>query len=374
MKIPRPKLFKKKENHFNIIDLGTTNVKVAVVREADGVHEREVRGESVRLQPLGNMYGGQIINLDGVIDIVGQALDDAVLKASVSPHRTVLGLSGGIMVPKSFKVRVKRQSPDEPLDEKEFDVLAKQIEDKTMDKAISELDSLGNGKYVRVETIFTDYFVDGARVNSPLGLPGSSLEITLLHYFMEETKLRGFNNLVDQLDLEVVSMVDTAVNAAINWMSKYGDFSLIDIGGDATQIVVVSNGKVAMSECLFIGGIDVTQAIAERVKVSYEEAESLKLKYAQAQVPHEKLQDVRSAISDVVDIIVDGVVESFRNSGIDEMPNTILIDGESRHLHEFKTALSSFPWTKESNFSVFPKIELAPGKDPNFEGLLKIEL
>jgi cell division protein FtsA len=373
-KLKIPRLFKKKEQHFNVIDLGSTDVKVAVVREGDDIRGREILGDGVRLHERNSIYGGKIVDLDAVVTTVTQAFDEAVMKAGVSPVRTVVGLSGGIMAPKSYRVRIKRQDPDAKLEEDEFNVLADQIEDKTIGKALKELREFSGADYVRVETLFTAYAVDGAKVSSPLGLPGAALEITVLHYFMDAGKLRSINNLVDQIDLEVVSMVDTTVNAAINWQDKYDDFLLIDVGGDVTQVVLMEKGRVTMSECLFVGGYDVTNEIKERLQIPFEQADGIKLQYASGQLDQERARDVRAVVTDVADVIIDGVVVVTRKSSVKHFPSQIVLSGESRHLGEFKSAIASFPWNKETKFSVFPKIDVVTGKDPNFTELIKVEL
>ncbi|OGZ06897.1 MAG: hypothetical protein A3C13_02275 [Candidatus Lloydbacteria bacterium RIFCSPHIGHO2_02_FULL_50_11] len=58
-----------------------------------------------------------------------------------------------------------------------------------------------------------------------------------------------------------------------------GTFLVADIGKMITDIFVVANGVVQFSASLDIGGYHVTQAIVKATGVSYEEAESLKVKY-----------------------------------------------------------------------------------------------
>lgn len=58
-----------------------------------------------------------------------------------------------------------------------------------------------------------------------------------------------------------------------------GTFMVIDIGKMVTDIFVAANGVVQFSASLDIGGHYLTQAIEKKMKVTYEEAEELKVKH-----------------------------------------------------------------------------------------------
>lgn len=375
MKLPSvAKLIRRKTPHYCVADLGSSRIKVAICKEADGLKERIILGEGVQLLPRGAMCGGKIIDLDTVTNTLNLALEEAYIKAGVNANRVVIGLSGGVVVPKSYRVRIRRQQIDQKITEKEFEVLAKQVEEKTLEKAEADLKARNDDEYIRIETVFVGYHLDGAKVTTPLDLAGGELEISVLHYFMGASKVRTVNSLVDQLDLEVVSMVDTAVYSAIRWSEQFGDFILVDIGGGTTQVVIIERNKVVESETVFIGGSDVTEEIGERLKIPFDAAENIKLSYVQGHLDQERGRIVHQAITDVGELIVEGVATIIQRSASSILPAQFVIGGESRHLTELKSSLASFPWMREQKFSTFPKIDLVPGKELSFEELTKIEL
>lgn len=77
-----------------------------------------------------------------------------------------------------------------------------------------------------------------------------------------------------------------------------GTFLVIDIGKIVTDIFVAANGVVQFSASLDIGGHYLTQAIENKMKVTYEEAEALKVKYGL--LNGEKVEGVTSAMIPVV--------------------------------------------------------------------------
>ncbi|MCA9391747.1 pilus assembly protein PilM [candidate division WWE3 bacterium] len=378
MKLPKlfklPRLFKSHDPNYAVIDIGTSEVTVGVCREGDDLNSRTVLGVGVQPQGRTSVYSGKILDLDAVIETINLAFDEAVMKASVAPKRAILGLSGGVVVPRSYRVRVRREAPEEKMGEKEFEVLAGQIESTTMDRAQSELSGATGEEFVRVETVFVSYQMDGARVTTPLDIPGAEIEVTVLHYFMESSKVRSVNSLADQLNLEIVSLVDTAVYAATRWSEAHGDFVLLDIGGDTTQLVVIDNGKIAEDQSLFIGGRDITHAIESELSVGYEQAEQIKINYASGHLDQERARVVHGIVSEVVGYIVDAVVIASRSTKLKQFPPKFLISGGTRHLEEVTTALNSHPWAKENVFGVFPKIETLPDQESGFNELTKMEL
>lgn len=58
-----------------------------------------------------------------------------------------------------------------------------------------------------------------------------------------------------------------------------GTFLVVDIGKMVTDIFVAANGVVQFSASLDIGGHNLTQSIERALKVSYEEAETMKMKH-----------------------------------------------------------------------------------------------
>lgn len=77
-----------------------------------------------------------------------------------------------------------------------------------------------------------------------------------------------------------------------------GTFLVIDIGKMVTDIFVTANGVVQFSASLDIGGHYLTQAVEKKMKVSYEEAELLKMQYGL--LSGEKAGGVSSAMIPVV--------------------------------------------------------------------------
>jgi type IV pilus assembly protein PilM len=77
-----------------------------------------------------------------------------------------------------------------------------------------------------------------------------------------------------------------------------GTFMVVDIGKMVTDVFVAANGVVQFSASLDIGGHNMTQSIERSLKVTYEEAEALKVKHGL--IGGAKEEELRAAMLAVV--------------------------------------------------------------------------
>jgi cell division ATPase FtsA len=373
MKLP---LFNKtkKQDLFTVVDLGTTHVKAAVFKSASEFEDRKLLGLGVQPQGNGSLQAGRVIDLDAVVETLSLALEEADLKAGLSSPQLILGLSGDAIYAKGIKVRIHRQDPSNPLEEKEFNLLADQIESQTLEKARDELEKRYRVKLERVETSFTSYFLDGARVKTPLGLSGSGLEVAVLHYFIEPNTLQTINHLVDQVELEIISLVGTTVHYAAHLMNKYTDFVLIDLGGEVTQIVLVRGGKVIDQIIFLMGSADLVKKIESDLEVGHTEAENLKRDYLLGHLDEDRAAKIKKSLNESVGHWVEGVASQLGNAELGQIPNHFIISGGNRFLNEVKINLASYGWNKELNIEGFPKIEIVSEKYADLYALADLEV
>ncbi len=375
MKLPLiSKIFKRDSEYYNVIDLGSSRIKVAVCKPKSDVKPLEVLGIGIKPVPNNSMYGGQILNLDAVIDTLDLALEEVTLKSSITAKKTLIGLSGGVVHSKSYRVRIRRENKDVGLSSKEFEKLAKEVEEKTLARATEDFNKEGFATYIRIESVFTGYMVDGVKVITPIDLPGSEIEITVLHYFMDEARIRLINSLLDQLNLEAISVVDTSTAVALALNETYGDYIFIDIGGSVTQVVVIERSKVMATGSLFIGGVDIGMKIADKFQMTLEQAENMKLQYTQGHLDQNRSFTVHQEIEKVIEILVEAIADFLKSVKANYLPSNMVIGGEVRHLTEIKSAFASYPWMKEGKFNTFPKVEILSGQDPVFDNLAKMQL
>lgn len=378
MKLPiLSNFFKSKETDYYItVDLGSLEIKTAIFKKGTEFEGLKILGIGTQPQGLSCMRGGRVLDLDAVAESLQLALEEVHLKAGVTPTQLqlILGLSPDVICATGLRVRTHRSQPEKQIDQAEFEVLATQVEEKTLTRAKKELEEKYQCELKRVETRFTAYLLDGAKVKTPLGLSGSELEIIVLHYFIEPSRLSAINSLVEQVGLEIVSLVDTTVNLAASCLETHQNFILIDVGGDATEMVLVKAGKLVSSEILYMGGKDFTRQIQNDLNLTFKDAESLKKEYSRGHLDHERARTIKKSLEEVVEWWGEGVAAMLKVLSSRDFPSLIFVAGQSRHLNEIRSSLVSYPWNKNFNFVGFPKVEIMQGKYPGLNALTKIEL
>ncbi|PJA39911.1 hypothetical protein CO179_03985, partial [candidate division WWE3 bacterium CG_4_9_14_3_um_filter_39_7] len=370
MKFPKFRLpFRKKDvPFFIVIDVGSHSVKAGIYKRATEIATQKILGMGQQDQGADSMYGGFIRDLDAVIETTNLAIEEAVLQAGVKPKEAIIGLSGGVLHSEGFRVRTNRTEPNEMITEDEFSLIANHIEDQTLEHAEKSLLAHREGEFKRVETSFTQYKIDGARVITPIGVSGKQLEVSVLHYFSEESQTHIVNSLANQVDVEIVSLVDTSVQLAAITSIEKQQFVLIDVGGSVTSVVIVNDGKIERSEPLFMGGDDYVWAIQKLMNVHREGALSLFQGYTQGNLDDERARNVRRAIEDMSDWIVEGVATTLHSMKLTRVPATVIVAGEIRHVKEFTKAMSVYPWAGVP-FAGTLDIQTIPGKTPHLDAL-----
>ena len=81
--------------------------------------------------------------------------------------------------------------------------------------------------------------------------------------------------ILEGVGLEVVSVIDEP--SAANLVLQLGDGAIVDVGGGTTGIAVVQGGRVVYTNDEATGGVHLSLVLAGSLKISYEEADRLKI-------------------------------------------------------------------------------------------------
>lgn len=86
-------------------------------------------------------------------------------------------------------------------------------------------------------------------------------------------------------------------------------YMIVDFGKDRTGIAIVSRGIVLFTSTIDLGGVMLTKLIEKDFKVSFEEAEKIKLKYGLSRNP--QMKEVFATILNGVSILKDEIQKNF---------------------------------------------------------------
>lgn len=304
------------------IDVGTYEVRVVVAEQNSENTPFNVLGTG-KAESKGLRHG-YIINTSDVAESVGQALRQAEKASGQRIKRAFLsiggvGLSGISSAGSTIVARADQKIIDTDIEQ------AIQAAEEAIPPAL-----LQNRKIIY--SIPTLWKIDGKQVFGRVeGLKGVKLEAKVLFVTCIEPHLDDLVEAVERTGIEVVDVVASPIAASFVTLSKSQKIAgcvLANIGAETVSIVVFENNIPISLEVFPIGGSDITNDIALGLKISLEEAESIKLGGVTAtSYSRKKLEEIIAArLSDIFELI-EVHLKKIGRSGM--LPAGIILTGGS---------------------------------------------
>jgi len=157
--------------------------------------------------------------------------------------------------------------------------------------------------YVGAQKIVHE-MIEEMRKAAPLGIDRGA---TSYPPQTEHANVDATRYLLEGAGLEVLAVLDEP--SAANQVLKLKDAAIVDVGGGTTGIAVIQDGSVVFTDDEATGGVHLSLVVAGNRKISYEEAEQLKIDPA---LSREILPVVRPVIEKIASI-VDASLKDFDN-------------------------------------------------------------
>jgi len=362
------KIINKNSNYHLAVDIGTEFVKSAVFKEEDG--EIIILGYSRIKQKDSSMYAAFIINLQAVIEACDRGIGEAVAQAMEKegdlfsiPTDVIIGIAGELVHGVTIMVNVERDNQESKINQKEIDKFVEKVKKYTFSSTVEEISKemgLKSSQVIEVNTTINSVYIDGVKVTNPLGYSGNELIYKVFSTFAPKIHLDSINQVAHALNLHLSKIVVEPYSLAVglrNMKDPDANAIIIDVGGGTTDVALVSNGDIIGTKMFAIGGKVFTKRVQRELGVDYEEAEQIKIDYANGAAS--KDVDLKLAKAFEMDIStwltgVEIALESFND--VKEYPNQIYICGGGALLPEIQEGLMTYPWLQTLNFKKFPKV------------------
>ncbi|HJN62750.1 MAG TPA: cell division protein FtsA [Candidatus Paceibacterota bacterium] len=186
-----------------------------------------------------------------------------------------------------------------------------------------------------IHTIPVEYKIDKKILyGRPIGMRGGKLEVKTLSITYMEQHLNDLIQAVEEAGIEVEDVIASPLAAslvALNRTQKIAGSVLANIGAETVSLVVFENNLPVSLKVFPIGGTDITNDIALRLKVPIEEAEQIKMgqltgtHYSQRELE----ETVLARLSDIFELIED-YLKKLGKSGL--LPAGIILTGGSSEI------------------------------------------
>lgn len=355
--------------HYAALDIGTEFVK-ALVFKVGGGGKAHVVGVGRQRQRLGDMQGGTVTDIGGVVENCAKAMDMAEEMAGAIADSCIIGIAGELVKGITTTVHYERLKPNLKIDYNELKNIVNKIQWRVFDEVRKQLAWETGHEEIDVKLVnasIVDVKIDGYRVTNPVGFQGKEVTVGVYNAFAPMVHLGALQTVASDLDLDLITVAAEPYAVARSMgVNEAGEFNaiFIDIGGGTTDIAVVTNGGLEGTKMFAIGGRSFTKRLAQVLNVPFGRAEEIKLAYSADMLKEGSKKIVRDAIYADANVWLSGVelaLSEFTN--VELLPNRILLCGGGSALPEIKEVLTDSDWYKELPFSKKPQVHFIKPKD-----------
>ena len=333
-------------------------------------------GFSKARQTPGNMSGGAISDIPGVVASCEEALSNLEEKTGERAKTVVVGISGELVKGNTTTIRYRRDTPNKSITEAELKELLEKIEAHTEEKVKTELSLETDNPEVELSLInsaLVSLSIDGYKINNPVGFRGGEVLIEYYTAFAPAIAISAIEKVCVELELDLLAVVvePFAVCRACLGDEVDVDFSaiLMDIGGGTTDIAVVDCGGICGTKMFNIAGQAFTRQVSESLGVRLETAEKYKVNLENEDILSDTLINKTTVVLNrSLSVWLAGValaLEDFKN--VSPLPSDIFLSGGSSALLPLEEALATSDWYKSLPFERRPLVHLLdPFSLPDF--------
>lgn len=317
------------------IDIGTYEVKVVVALHTEEGPLPKIVGTG-RSESKGLRHG-YTINMNDVAKSVRAAVAQAEKSSGIQIKDAFISIGGvGLSSINSNGSSIVARA-DQKITEADLEAALAAAEE-------SIPQSLTQNRKI-IYSIPVAWRIDGKNVlGRVLGMKGVKLEVKVLFVSCLEHHLDDLVEAVEEAGVRVIDVVASPIAASFAILSKSQRIAgcvLANIGAETVSMVVFENQIPVSLEVFGIGGNDITNDIALGLKISLEEAESIKLGgITSTNYSRKRLEEIVSArLGDIFELI-EVHLKKIGKSGL--LPAGIIITGGSSSIGAIEDLARSY--------------------------------
>ena len=365
------KLFSKSGGEYYLaLDIGTEVAKALVFQIDNEAKAGVVVGVGKQRQKKGNMQSGAVSDISGVIETCKISISAALENAGIKKvKKAIVGIAGELVKGTTTTVHYERGNPDSRIDFPELKSIIQKVQLKAYERIQQQIE-WETGQDIDVKLInaaIVDVRIDGYQVTNPIGFQGKDVSVSIFNAYAPMIHLGALQAIADELNIDLLSIAAEpyAVARSIDYDDAL-DFSaiFIDIGGGTTDIAVVRNGGLEGTKMFAFGGRAFTKKLAQELRIDFEEAEELKIAYAEGKLNSDVNAKIQQILQSDCSVWLSGVELSLAEfAGSDVLPSKILLCGGGSGLPGIKKALLSSDWTGNLPFAKSPVVSYLQPRD-----------
>jgi len=358
--------FGQESPYFLTIDLNSDTLKVylneiVIIENEEKIRIRKEYKEHVSEEVFSY---GEILDSSKLKDTL-----DSVLKEikkdfkDLKVRNTIVLLSGQNSRSLMTTLQVNRTSNSE-IDEKENNEIMQKLFEASYNEISSVIFDEDNQENIEMELVdFTPVYIsiDGREVIDLIGEQGDEVQLCFSVFFGKSQLMDNFRRIFGSLGLEIKHFIPSNL-AILKTLKKSRkdkiDCIILDIGGKTTEAIVCFGGGVLLNKTLDIGGSDLTKELADKLNLSYLNAEKVKRLYTFNKLKEKESAVVQKVLTFNLENWLVGLEELFMSfESVKVFPSDFFVVGGSCELPDVLEYLFEEPWTRSIPFKSLPKFK-----------------
>jgi cell division protein FtsA len=285
-------------------------------------------------------------------------------------EKAIIGIAGELVKGTTTTVHYERIRPEIRVDLPELKNIIQKVQWKAFDRIRQQLAWETGHSEIEVKLInavIVDVRIDGYKVHNPVGFQGRDVSIAVFNAYAPMVHLGALQTIADELKLDLLSIAAEPYAVAKSMgLEDNSDFSavFIDIGGGTTDLAVVRNGGLEGTKMFALGGRAFTKRLARELGVGLEEAEMLKIRYAEGKLGADVSAKIERILEDDCQVWLSGIELSLSEfAETDLLPHRFFLCGGGSGLPGIKKALLSSGWNKNLPFAKSVEVSFLQPRD-----------
>lgn len=356
------------------VDIGTDSVKTILCKKDKT--NINIIGYSRVKQDGFSVNKAVILDRESVLEAVDASIGFAFKQAEEKfdnlklPEDIVIGIAGELVTGMPIVVNVNRDDPNEKITEEEIAKIVNKVKDMTFDSAKMEIakeHGIPLAQLKEIDTLINSVSIDGIKLENPIDHTGDQISYRVFSSFAPKAQIESIQMLAASMKLNLTDIpVEpySLARAVSEYTSTKEGAIIIDIGAGTSDIVVAREGDILGLKMFGIGGRTFTNRIQKEFAVDHEEAESMKLQYANDELDAYRKKEVASALKKDIKTWLLGIELSLADmDSIETFPSNIYLCGGGALLPGMLEGIMEYSWIQKLPFIKHPSVSfLYPNK------------
>jgi len=333
---------------FLVVDIGSKGVS-GLILEKENKKKKIKKFSSETFRKFSTFQTNNFEN-DVFKKAFSKVLIDLGLENDSLPNTTLIGLNPEILKSKITKLFIKKEEYEKIIgkDKKILEPILERAQKKTIKNFIKYNDELLINDFQVIGKKIIEKKISGYKVSSVKTYNGKTFGFKVLVIFTLKKYLEIINFVKSFFNSKNVILIHKT-QGIFFWLKARKKISaiFIDIGSNFTQIFLINNGSIEHTLEIKIGGNIFTRTLSEKLGLTYEEAENLKVRFSKGDINYGSKRIIQEFLSKPLDLWFEGIKQELKKccNNLDfSLPRNFYIFGGGSLLPGIKKILKDGDW------------------------------